>query len=97
MRCDTLMRCFQTIEALRRKHGVTAKELAEELGLHSRSAYRYLDAASLVLPVTQDDGSPSRFSLIEPTGGIGGRETDKMSFSKRNRWVNGSVGVELLR
>jgi hypothetical protein len=67
MRLDNLIKCFQTIDALNQRNGITAKELQHKLKCSLKTAYRYLDAASLVLNVTAD-GYPQRFKLNEPIG-----------------------------
>ncbi len=56
-----LERCFRLVELLgRRWFGVGAREVAAELGVSVRTAYRYLSAAERVLPVTRRrlQGSP---------------------------------------
>ena len=57
---ERILKCFLTIEALKRKNGVTNRELSEILNIPSsfknndyRCAQRYIDAASLVLPVIE--------------------------------------------
>ena len=70
MRCDLIIRCVRVIEVLKRKGGVTAAELADEIGINRRTAYRYILAMSIALPVVEHGPRPFRFELIEPMGNI---------------------------
>lgn len=65
MRCDTIIKCLKTIEALQKPGGRTAAELAEILGIHTRTAYRYIDALSITGCVVTHDQQPSRFELLD--------------------------------
>lgn len=60
-RLNDLVAAFQTIDALRRP--ITAAQLAERIGRSRRTAYRYIDAASIVFPVVQEGGYPARFRI----------------------------------
>ena len=82
MRLDTYIRCFQTINALKRRYGVTAKELQCILGCSLKTAYRYLDSASIALPV-MSEGYPARYRLVETDGVIGGVEYSKTGSHNR--------------
>lgn len=72
MRHDTLIRCFQTIEAMITGAGVTANELSQRLKVSRRTAYRYIDSASIVMPVVQSPETPARFKISMPSAHFGG-------------------------
>ena len=63
-RGETLESCFQIITLLQRRRGVSAVEAAEHLGVSRRTAYRYLNAASLVLPVWTKGAQPKRYKFL---------------------------------
>lgn len=63
-RADIMLRCYMTIMALSAKSGITATRLAETLGISRRSVYRYLAAASLVLPIYEIQEAPAHFKLL---------------------------------
>ena len=65
MRCDNIIKCFKTVEALKKPRGVTAKELSSIINASTRTAYRYIQAASLVLPVFEHGGQPHRYELTD--------------------------------
>ena len=64
-RLDVMKRCYQVIEILNSNNGISAVDIADRIGVHRRSAYRYIDAASLVLPVVEIQGNPTLFMLEE--------------------------------
>ena len=64
-RGETLESCFMIIQLLQRRRGVTAVEAAEHLGVCRRTAYRYLTAASLVLPVWTKGAQTKHYKLLE--------------------------------
>jgi predicted DNA-binding transcriptional regulator YafY len=63
MRSDVIANCMLAFRALESRNGVTAAELSEALGLSLRSAYRYIDAASVVAPVIETGTRPARFRI----------------------------------
>jgi len=65
-RGDLMIRAFKVIKILQER-SVTVKELAEELDCHVRTAYRYLDAASIVFPVTEqpEERHPKKFYITD--------------------------------
>jgi predicted DNA-binding transcriptional regulator YafY len=72
MRHDTIIRCFQTIEAMDMKGGTTAKELAKHMGVSVRTAYRYIASASVAKSVVKHPGAPTRFERIKPEASFDG-------------------------
>jgi hypothetical protein len=44
---------------------VSVDEIAKELNMCQRSAYRYLEAATLWLPVSEVEQKPKRYRLIK--------------------------------
>lgn len=83
MRLDNIIKCYLTIQALKRDGGVTAKELMEMLKCSSKTAYRYIDAASDVLPVVEYGKQPKRFEL-KPSGGDHGGRIIKFALVSHN-------------
>lgn len=61
-----LDRAFRLIVAFDRHRtvGITVEEIARELGCCRRTAYRYLEAAVLVLPIRRIDSSPVRYRFM---------------------------------
>ena len=64
MRTDVIQNCFQVIQTLNTRI-VTANELAEAMGVHTRTAYRYIDAISTVYPVYETEDYPRRFTMLK--------------------------------
>ena len=66
MRTDIMLRGFMTLKILERP--TTAKELAYKLDVSLRSAYRYIDTASLVFNVSEQTreclNRPKEFFLV---------------------------------
>ena len=62
MRSDIIFRCFKLIDLLDKKAS-TMNEIAGELGITRRNAYRYLEAASLIFPIYESRNVyPKRFT-----------------------------------
>ena len=70
MRADIIIKCTKAIRAMSKPGGITAASMADALGVSKRTAYRYVDAISLVLPVFQHEGYPAKFELSEPVGSV---------------------------
>jgi predicted DNA-binding transcriptional regulator YafY len=63
MRADRLI---QIVLLLQKRHTMSARELAEELGVSRRSIYRDIDALALIgIPVYAEQGSEGGYRLVE--------------------------------
>lgn len=63
-RGDVMIRAFKVIEILQRR-SITVRQLAKELDCNIRTAYRYIDAASIVFPVMEypETRNPKQFTI----------------------------------
>lgn len=61
-----LDRAFRLVVAFQQRPmaGLTVEEIATELGCCRRTAYRYLEAAVLVLPLRRIPTHPVRYGLL---------------------------------
>jgi len=54
VRYDTILRCMQMLKAIEEQRGeFTVNDLAVHTGMSKRSAYRYFESASMVLPIAE--------------------------------------------
>jgi predicted DNA-binding transcriptional regulator YafY len=61
MRDDTIRKCLKMIKLFER--GCTIQSLADDLGVSERTSYRYLQVASLELPIYEENCHPKIFRL----------------------------------
>ena len=62
-RGDILIRAMTLIRCL--EGPTSARELSRHMGCSERTTYRYIQAASLVFPVTQTPTRPARYQIME--------------------------------
>jgi len=67
MRGTVIANCFKVIQLMKTPGGITVAGLARELNVTTRTAYRYLMAASVELPIWQTRRYPKRYKLLEET------------------------------
>lgn len=65
MRGTIISNCFHLIQLLDRSRGVSIDEIARELNVTKRTAYRYINAASPHITVWQTRIFPKRYKLLK--------------------------------
>ena len=66
MNGTVLNKAFETVNLFQNKtRGLTAIELADELNVSVRTAYKYLEILALHFPIAKNDIGPARYRLME--------------------------------